>query len=55
MNLPRFSISRPVTTVMIFAGVVLFGITEIINFEFIYLAIAFGFSLIVTGEYLKKH
>ena len=25
MNLPRFSITKPVTTVMIFAGVILFG------------------------------
>jgi len=29
MNLPRFSINRPVTTVMVFAGIILFGIISL--------------------------
>ncbi len=36
-------------------GVILFGITEIIDFEFLYLAMVFGIPLIGVGEYLKKH
>ncbi|MBN2042739.1 MAG: hypothetical protein JW754_02935 [Candidatus Aenigmarchaeota archaeon] len=41
--------------IWVIAGVILFGITGMIDFEFLFLAIAFGVPLIGVGEYMKKH
>ncbi len=39
----------------VIAGIVLFGLTGIINFEFLYLAVAFGVPLVLIGRHLTEY